>query len=150
MSTEPKSRNAPRVVIDTNVIVSGLNTPRGNEFQILLRGVRGEIQVYLSSFILSEVERVLQTKFGWQPSRVEDAVADIYQWAMVVEPTSRVTVIQRKDSDNRILECCLECEAQYLITGDQRDLLPLQTFQGTRIMNAASFLRELANLESIS
>jgi predicted nucleic acid-binding protein len=84
---------------------------------------------------------------AWQPSRAEEAVADIRQWVRVVEPRARVTVIQRKDSDNRILECCLECNAHYLVTGDQRDLLPLQTFQGTRIVNAATFLREFVALE---
>jgi putative PIN family toxin of toxin-antitoxin system len=146
MSTEPKLSNAPRVVIDTNVIISGLNFS-GNERQALELGRDGKIQVYLSPFILAELERVLQSKFGWQPSRIEETVADLYQWARVVEPRARVTVTQRQDSDNRVLECCLECNAQYLITGDQRDLLPLQTFQGTRIMNAATFLRELADLE---
>lgn len=146
MSTEPKPRNAPRVVIDTNVIVSGLNFS-GNERQILELAREGKIEVYLSSFILAEVERILQNKFGWQTSRLEEAITDIRQWVGVVEPTARVTVIQRKDSDNRILECCLESQAQYLITGDQHDLLPLQTFQETKIMNAATFLRELATLE---
>jgi putative PIN family toxin of toxin-antitoxin system len=147
MSTELKPNNTTRVVIDTNVIISGLNFS-GNELQVLELGREGKIEVYLSSFILAEVERILQNKFGWQTSRVEEVVVDILQWVRVVEPTARVTVIQRKDSDNRILECCLECSAHYLITGDQRDLLPLQTFQGTRIMNAATFLQELAALES--
>jgi uncharacterized protein len=146
MSTEPRSRNTRRVVIDTNVIVSGLNFS-GNERQVLELGREEKIEVYLSSYIVAEVERILQNKFVWQPSRIEEAVANVYHWVRMIEPTSSVGGIQRKDSDNRILECCLECQAQYLITGDQRDLLPLQTFQGTRIMNAATFLRELADLE---
>jgi uncharacterized protein len=146
MSTEPRSRNTPRVVIDTNVIVSGLNFS-GNERQVLELGREEKIEVYPSSYIVAEVERILQNKFVWQPSRIDEAVANVYHWVRMIEPTSSVGVIQRKDSDNRILECCLECQAQYLITGDQRDLLPLQTFQGTRIMNAATFLRELADLE---
>jgi putative PIN family toxin of toxin-antitoxin system len=119
MSTELKPNNTSRVVIDTNVIISGLNFS-GNELQVLELGREGKIEVYLSSFILAEVERILQNKFGWQTSRVEEVVVDILQWVRVVEPTARVTVIQRKDSDNRILEC----SAHYLITGDQRDLLP--------------------------
>jgi predicted nucleic acid-binding protein len=75
------------------------------------------------------------------------ALALLQEWATVVQPTVEVIAVEGDEDDNRILECCLECNAHYLITGDQRDLLPLQTFQGTRIVNAATFLRELAALE---
>jgi putative PIN family toxin of toxin-antitoxin system len=76
MSTEPRSRNTPRVVIDTNVIVSGLNFS-GNERQVLELGREEKIEVYLSSYIVAEVERILQNKFVWQPSRIEEAVANV-------------------------------------------------------------------------
>ncbi len=55
-----------RVVLDTNVIVSGLNFP-GNERLVLELALRGRFQMYLSPFILEEVEGVLGSKFGWIP-----------------------------------------------------------------------------------
>ncbi len=139
MNTGQKPDDRVRVVLDTNVIVSGLNFS-GNERYILNLGRGGEIQVFLSPFILQEAEGVLQRKFSWTASEAEAASRAIRSWATIVEPRMRVSVIQREEADNRILECALESEAHYLITGDQRDLLPLREFQGVRIVRATEFL----------
>ena len=53
-----------RVVLDTNVIVSGLNFP-GNERRILDLALRGRFELFLSPFILEEVASVLGRKFDW-------------------------------------------------------------------------------------
>ena len=47
-----------RVVLDTNVIISGLNFP-GNERLILELALRGRFELCLSPFILEEVAGVL-------------------------------------------------------------------------------------------
>ena len=47
-----------RVVLDTNVIVSGLNFP-GNERLVLELALRGRFELCLSPFILEEVAGVL-------------------------------------------------------------------------------------------
>ena len=64
-----------RVVLDTNVIVSGLNFP-GNERLVLELALRGRFELYLSPFILEEVGGVLGGKFGWE------------KWAVVPGPKS--------------------------------------------------------------
>ena len=140
MGTGQRPDDKLRVVLDTNAIVSGLNFS-GNEFRVLELDISGRVQMYLSPFILGEVERVLQRKFGWEVSTARDAIRAIRQWAVVVVPTDMVTTVERDDDDNRVLECCLESSAHYLITGDKRDLLPLEQFHETTIVNAADFLR---------
>ena len=47
-----------RVVLDTNVIISGLNFP-GNERMVLELALRGRFDMFLSRFILSEVSGAL-------------------------------------------------------------------------------------------
>ena len=42
-----------RVVLDSNVVVSGLNFP-GNELLVLELALRGRFELYLSTFILEE------------------------------------------------------------------------------------------------
>ena len=140
MNPEQRSDRRLRVVLDTNVLISGSIRPGGNEYTVIQLGIEGEIQVYLSPFILVEVERVLSTKFQWPTSQVERTLANIQQWAIIVEPAREVTVIERDEDDNHILECCLEAQADYLITGDRRALLPLSQFENTIIVNAAAFL----------
>lgn len=43
-----------RVVLDTNAIVSGLNSP-GNEWIVLDLARRGRFELYLAPFVLREV-----------------------------------------------------------------------------------------------
>lgn len=133
-----------RVALDTNVIISGLLFD-GNERQTLNLGRDGRIQIYLSPFILGEVDGVLQRKFQHSAEQSAARLAEIRRWARIIEPAQSVSAISRKDADNRILECCLECRADYLVTGDRRDRLPLRNFAGTVICTAAAFLILLAD-----
>ena len=128
-----------RIVPDSNVLISGLNF-RGRERTVLALGERGEIAVYLSPFILAEVRRTLPRKFHYSPAAAQAEIDALRQWVNLVEPTVAVEGIARDDDDNHILACCLEVAADYLITGDN-DLLVLESFEGTRIVNAAAFLR---------
>ena len=131
-----------RVVLDTNVIVSGLNFP-GNERLVLDLAIRGRFELYLSPFILQEVAGVLVRKFGWAEERSSQALRALRDAATVIEPRRLPEVIQGDRVDNRILECAVEAFADYLVTGDRRHLLPLQEHRGVRILNAPRFLSSL-------
>ena len=131
-----------RVVLDTNVVVSGLNFP-GNERLVLELALRGRFELYLSPFILEEVAGVLGRKFGWDEDRVSEACRTLEKAATVIEPRRLPDVIEANDADNRILECATEASAEYLVTGDRRHLLPLEEHQGVRILNAPRYLAVL-------
>ena len=146
-----------RVVLDTNVIVSGLNFP-GNERLVLELALRGRFELCLSPFILEEVVGVLGRKFDWTEERSSQALRALGDAATVVEPRrlpevgDAATVVEPRrlpevfdsgHADNRILECAVEVSADCLVTGDRRHLLPLEEHQGARILNAPRFLSEL-------
>lgn len=131
-----------RVVLDTNVVVSGLNFP-GNERLVVELALRGRFELYLSSFILEEVGGVLARKFGWDEDRVNEARRILERAAVVIEPQRLPDVIDANEADNRILECAAEASADHLVTGDRRHLLPLEEHQGVRILNAPRFLSAL-------
>ena len=131
-----------RVVLDTNVIVSGLNFP-GNERHVLNLGRRGRFRLYLSAFILEEVAGVLVRKFGWSEERSSQAVQALRDAATVIEPRRLDEVIEGGHADNRVLECAAAVTADYLVTGDRRHLLPLGEYRGARVLNAPRFLSSL-------
>ncbi len=133
-----------RVVLDTNVIVSGLNFP-GNERLVLELALRGRFELYLSTFILEEVAGVLTRKFGWNEERTSQALRTLSDAATVVEPPRLPEVIEGGHADNRILECAAEASAVYLVTGDRRHLLPLSEHRGTSVLNTPRFLSMLGN-----
>ena len=131
-----------RVVLDTNVIVSGLNFP-GNERLVLELAVRGRFELYLSTFILEEAAGVLGRKFDWDEERTAEALRVLSNAATVIYPRRLPEAIEGGHADNRILECAVEASADCLVTGDRRHLLPLGEHQGTRILNAPRFLSAL-------
>jgi putative PIN family toxin of toxin-antitoxin system len=143
-----ESKTKPRVVIDTNVIVSGL-TFKGQPREVLDLAWKGEIEVYISPFILRELTGTLKKDFGWSNEQIRDTIQRIKAKTNSIRPKIKVSVVKEKDDDNRILECAIEGNAQYLISGDKKHLLPLKQYQGIKILSPAQFLMLFTNVNSI-
>ena len=129
-----------RVVLDTNVLLSALAFPGSKPDQVLQRVRRGEVALFLSAFILAELERILRDKFRFTTRQTDERVAVIRRMATLVEPTERIALVVAKDDDNRILECAVAARADYLVTGDKEHLLPLRSIGATQIVTPAAFL----------
>lgn len=53
---------------------------------------------------------------------------------------TKIDVLKYEPDDNRILECAVEANSQYIVTED-KDPLRLQEYNGIKIVTAAQFLR---------
>jgi putative PIN family toxin of toxin-antitoxin system len=117
-----------RVVLDTNVLVSGLAYPAGVPGRILGAWQRGGLDVVLSKSILDEMVRVLPRLSRNQRSAAEirDLADSFLFMAEIVEPSGDVEVALRDKTDGPVLGTLLAARADYdyLITGD-KDLLAL-------------------------
>lgn len=129
-----------RIVLDTNVLISALAFPGSKPDQVLDSVRRGQVDLFISPFILSELERVLREKFRFGKRETRARVNAIRSIAHLVQPIERVTAITANDDDNRILECALAAEAEFLVTGDREHLLPLETYREVKIVSPAHFL----------
>lgn len=133
-----KRKEKPKVVLDTNVIISGLNFRGGpREILDLIRG--GQIELYVSPFILGEVRGVLKEKFSWDEERIQAAVEKLK--AALVKPEETISVIKKDEDDNRILECGVEGKVQYIVSGDKQHVLPLKGYEGIKILSPAQLLK---------
>ena len=132
----------PRVVLDTNVLVSHLLFPGGNPSKILDLAAAGKMTLVLSEDILREMEGVLRAKFGFDPGRAAAAEGSLRAVSEVVRPRHWVEAVRNDESDNRILECALSGKAQVIVTGDKKHLLPLKEFRGVQILSPSEFIRD--------
>jgi putative PIN family toxin of toxin-antitoxin system len=137
-----ESKSKPKVVIDTNVFVSGL-TFKGKPRDVLDLIWRGDIEACISSFILKELEETLKKDFSWDRDQIRHTIDKIKAKTILIQPENKVSVIKGRDDDNRILECAIEGEVQYLVSGDRKHLLPLKEYQGTTILSPSEFLKLL-------
>jgi putative PIN family toxin of toxin-antitoxin system len=130
-----------RVVLDTNVLISAILFG-GKPRQILEKAIRGEIRLCLSEPILEELKGVLQrAKFDYSPEMIQVIVTELTGIADFVNPSETINVVLKDPEDNRILECAVEAEANYIITGDFH-LLKLNRYLDIEVLNAVAFLEK--------
>ncbi|PIV40830.1 MAG: putative toxin-antitoxin system toxin component, PIN family [Nitrospirae bacterium CG02_land_8_20_14_3_00_44_33] len=128
-----------KVVFDTNVIISSLifdGTPR----RLLDLARHGRFQLILSEFILKETSNVLAKKFGWEENPIGAAIIKLSSIAEIIEPDVSINVIKNADSDNRILECGVAANADIIVSGDTKHILPLKNYHGINIISPIEFL----------
>ena len=120
-----------RVVLDTNVLLSGIAYPASVPGKILAAWRHGSVEVLLSSFILDELRRVLPKlshRHGLSQAEIEDLVDVLSIQAELIEPLPGIEPALRDATDQPVLGTLLAARqtsgADYLITGD-KDLLVL-------------------------
>ncbi|WP_310449697.1 putative toxin-antitoxin system toxin component, PIN family [Sulfuritalea sp.] len=120
-----------RVVLDTNVLLSGIAYPASVPGRILAAWRHGSVEVLLSAFILDELRRVLPRlaqRHGLTAAEIDDLVDALSIQAELVEPVPGIDPELRDADDQPVLATLLAAiatsGADYLITGD-KDLLAL-------------------------
>ena len=132
--------SSSRVVFDTNILLSAFLF--GGNPEVLFEAVRaGKIELVASPGILTEFASILKNKFSWEDDDIRDAVTVIGRRAELVKP-KRILTVLKDDADNRVLECAVEGNAGYIISGD-RHLLSMGEFRGIPILRASEFLTRL-------
>ena len=129
-----------RAVLDTNVLVSGLLKPHGNERLVLALALRRKFVALVSGPIWIEYEAVLRRpELKLRPAEVARTLSELRKVADFVSP-DRTLAGSPDESDNRFLECGVAGHADYLVTGNKRHF-PAR-YGGIAIVNA----RELIEL----
>jgi predicted nucleic acid-binding protein len=62
-------------------------------------------------------------------------------------PTERARGETPDPGDEKVLECALAADAEKIVTGDKKHLLPLRSFRGIAIVSPAAFLRALGPIK---
>lgn len=138
------------VVLDTNVLVSGLLTS-GLCRKIITALKKETFSLVLSEALLEEIIFVIhRPKFRLLviPEEKEELITFIKSRALLVEPKEKVGVC-RDPQDNKILECAVSSpiRPKYIVTGDQ-DLLTLKYFRHIPIIKPRDFLISIETTRS--
>jgi len=128
-----------RAVIDTNVLVSALISPTGNEALILLAVQQGMIRPCFSVPVLEEYATVLgRPRFAFPPDEIESLTAMLQSKGELHQPTMS-TFASPDPADTKFLQCAEAAKADFIITGNKRDF-PDAPYGVTRVVNAAELL----------
>lgn len=130
-----------KVVLDTNVFISSIFW-RGNPHKIVDLAIDKKIEVYTSPEILAELEKVLKRDFEEDQKFVDRQIALILEYAKVVRTLNKVDIVKADPEDNKIIECALTGNVNYIISGDPH-LFSLKEIFGIKILKPRDFLDEI-------
>jgi putative PIN family toxin of toxin-antitoxin system len=115
----------PRVVFDTNTVVSALLFASGRLVWIRQHLREGSAVPLISRATAAEFSRVLSyPKFGLSPEDRIELIGDYLPWCEIVELSQKCPIVCRDKNDQPFLDLAQSGKADLLVTGDQ-DLLEL-------------------------
>ena len=128
-----------KVVLDTNVMVSGLLSPFGTPGEIIRMVAFGALELCYDARILSEYGSVLlRQKFFFDRTRIEDLLEQVKACGYVT--TGKPLAKRLPDPDDEpFLEVALGGEARYLITGNLKRY-PVKRRQGREVVSPREFI----------
>ncbi len=130
----------PKVVLDTNIFISAFGW-KGKPRKILKLVEEGKIQSFTSPDIIEEIKKVVSYKrLGFPVGLQAEIIEFVYFYSDIVTPKEKLEVIKEDPDDNKFLECAVESEAKYIISGNKH-LLELRTFREIEVLTVNEFSR---------
>jgi len=138
-----------KVVLDTNVLVSGLARADRPPGRILSAWREGQFDLAVSEPMIGEMRRVIAypkiralfSKAGLTDDGLRDFFELLRLKALVVDIATAALPVEPPDPNDRpVVATMVAAEAEWLVTGDKRDLLSLGLRQ---IVTARDFLSRM-------
>jgi len=128
-----------KIVLDTNVLVSGLLTPFGTSGEIVRMVSAGKLILLYDSRILLEYQEVLyRSKFQFDKDQI-DLLIDYIAKNGQVAPTSPLNKSLPDPDDAPFLEAAIGGETEYLVTGNKVHY-PKKIREGIKILSPTEFI----------
>jgi putative PIN family toxin of toxin-antitoxin system len=134
-----------KVVLDTNVLLSGLMFPDGAPGRVVAAWREARFDLVISVHQLAEIGRTLaypkiRRVLDWDGQRIEQFIRQLYIRAQIVDLDGIAVEVPADADDVPILATLVAAKADVLITGDG-DLLALRDRYA--ILTPAEFVRSL-------
>ena len=134
-----------RIVVDTNVIVSGIyfgGLPR----KVLELWREEAFKLICSPEIMEEYEDVLkrlEIKTGRTPSVLVPQFMNLLLRNSTIIQSNHNIKVSRDPEDDKFVNCALSGKALYIVSGDS-DLLDLGEVEGIQIITAKDFVEKMS------
>ena len=138
-------REKPRVVLDTNILISSVIGKLGYSAKILEKVFLEEIESITSEEILTELQDVFNLKEILERTNPEDTAFILKEFknhSEIVSLTIKIKAVHADPSDDKFIETALAGKAGFIISGDHH-LLDLKKFNQIQILQPKAFLEML-------
>ena len=133
-----------KIVVDTNVLVSGLLNDTGAPAKLILRWLQGQFDLIISKLTFEEYEYVLARLSQVNQDKVSELLDEVRASALQVMIHSELRVC-KDPQDDKFLETAIVGDADFLVTKNLKHF-PAKSFQNVRIVKISTILSELEKL----
>lgn len=128
-----------RVVLDTNVFISGIHW-KGDSHKILLMFRNKEIDLIISESIIEEIITTLRNfKIILSEEDISIWKNIILENSLLVEPEEEIDIVKEDPDDDKFIEVAVTGKASYIVTQDNH-LLKIKFFNEIKILTPKEFL----------
>ena len=142
-SEAPAGGSVPRVVLDMNVVATGLRSTAGASFEVLIKAAQDRFVIAMSVPLFFEYEDVLsRPALNVDPAAAQtflDFLTDVADFTVVdflIRPSLR------DQDDEHVLELAVMAGCGWVVTYNVRDLAGFDRY-GVRVVTPAAFLEEI-------
>ncbi len=144
MTLFTKPEKKPKIVIDTNILVSAGLGKLGYSHQIIVQISGGAVQNFTSEEILAEVRDVFGRKeiTGRISETDRNFLLAVYEEKSVrVKPAPISEKISQDSDDDKLFHCAVAAKVDFVVSGDPH-VLNVKEFQKIRVLSPKEFLSE--------
>jgi predicted nucleic acid-binding protein len=146
MATEPAKL---RVMIDATVLVAGSGWPRWPR-EVLLAGLRNEIQLVVSQYVIDQARRALTNRLPQHLGRFEEFISQGL-FEVVPDPSAEEVArhkgLVRDESDIPIVLSAMNAKVHYLVSEDKdltsQDETTAELRKQLDVLLSGTFLRQV-------
>lgn len=127
-----------RIVVDTNVLVSGMHWG-GIPAEIVEAWANSRVKVVCSAEIIREYSEVLhRTNQGMPPEKIDGMLSFLISQSEIVQPNHWFKLILEDPGDDKFIDCAFHAQANMILSGDKH-LLKLGKFGPIGISSPIQF-----------
>jgi len=129
-----------RIVVDTNVLVSGLHWG-GIPAEVVKAWTNGRVEVVCSAEIIREYSEVLhRLNPGMPPAKLDGMLSFLISQSEIIRPNHWFKIILEDSGDDKFIDCAFHAQARMILSGDKH-LLRLKKFGPIQLVSPAEFKR---------
>src|SRR3989344_2442125 len=129
-----------KIVFDTNVLISATLWDNSVCHKLLIKLIEMDKEIIISFDILNEYKKVLIRDFKYNLNEINDIFAGLSEAFKIIGPNIKIDVVKDDIDDNKILECAISSNAEFILTYD-RHLLNIKKYKSIRIVKPEEFLK---------
>ena len=129
-----------KVVLDTNIFVSGTFWKSSLSRQILDSWDNDKFTLVSSNEMIAELVRILRDfKVRMADDEIELIKENIFSKAIIVEPLERVQIVKDDPDDDKFFEAAIAGGVGWIVSQD-RHLLKVRVYRGVNVVTPEEFM----------